>query len=151
TTGILNFAQGEMALYSTYLFWYFTQNGWPVVVAIVLSMVLSFIGGALIERVVIRPVENASPLVLVIVTIGLFIAFNSLVQVQFGSDIKTNLPRAYARTVWRPGNVQVSADTLVLVGMLATACLLLYLLFQHTKVGLAMRAVASNQESSRLS
>ncbi len=95
TTGILNFAQGEMALYSTYLFWYFTDRGLPVIVAILITMVLSFLGGAAIERVVIRPVENSSPLVLVIVTIGLFLALNSIVQVQFGADIKTNLPRAY--------------------------------------------------------
>jgi len=150
TTGILNFAQGEMALYSTYLFWYFTDRGLPVIVAILLTVVLSFIGGAVIERVVIRPVEKSSPLVLVIVTIGLFLALNSIVQVQFGSDIKTNLPRAYPRHVWRPGDVQISTDTLVLVGVLILECLVLYLLFQHTKLGLAFRAVSSNPESSRL-
>jgi branched-chain amino acid transport system permease protein len=150
TTGILNFAQGEMALYSTYLFWYFTDRGLPVIVAILLTMVLSFIGGAAIERVVIRPVESSSPLVLVIVSIGMFLALNSIVQVQFGSDIKTNLPRAYPKHVWRPGEVQISADTLVLVGVLILECLVLYLLFQHTKLGLAFRAVSSNPESSRL-
>jgi branched-chain amino acid transport system permease protein len=150
TTGILNFAQGEMALYSTYLFWYFTDRGMPVIVAILLTVVLSFIGGAMIERVVIRPVEKSSPLVLVIVTIGMFLALNSIVQVQFGSDIKTNLPRAYPRHVWRPGDVQISTDTLVLVGVLILECLVLYLLFQHTKLGLAFRAVSSNPESSRL-
>ncbi len=150
TTGILNFAQGEMALYSTYLFWFFTDRGLPVIVAILLTMVLSFIGGAAIERVVIRPVENSSPLVLVIVTIGMFLALNSIVQVQFGADIKTNLPRAYPKHVWRPGDVQISADTLVLVGVLIVVCLVLYLLFQHTKLGLAFRAVSSNPESSRL-
>jgi branched-chain amino acid transport system permease protein len=150
TTGILNFAQGEMALYSTYLFWYFTDRGLPVIVAILLTMVLSFVGGAVIERVVIRPVEKSSPLVLVIVTIGMFLALNSIVQVQFGSDIKTNLPRAYPRHVWRPGDVQISTDTLVLVGVLILECLVLYLLFQHTKLGLAFRAVSSNPESSRL-
>ena len=151
TTGILNFAQGEMALYSTYLFWYFTQRSVPVLLAILITMGISFIGGALIERVIIRPVEDKSPLVIVIVTIGLFLALNSIVQVQFGADIKTGLPRFYAATTWRPGNVQISADTLVLVAMLAIVCLLLYVLFQHTKVGLAMRAVSSNAESSRLS
>src|SRR5262249_32126450 len=81
TTGILNFAQGEMALYSTYLFWYFTQRSVPVLLAIVITMVISFVGGALIERVIIRPVEDKSPLVIVIVTIGLFLALNSIVQV----------------------------------------------------------------------
>src|SRR3954470_22392062 len=81
TTGILNFAQGEMALYSTYLVWYFTDHHVTVWIAILLSMAISFVGGALIERVVIRPVEKATPLVLVIVTIGLFLAINSITQV----------------------------------------------------------------------
>jgi branched-chain amino acid transport system permease protein len=150
TTGILNFAQGEMALYSTYLVWYFAvERGWPVWLSILISMVLSFIGGALIERIVIRPVERASPLVLVIVTIGMFLAINSIVQVQFGSDAK-QMPRAYDAKVWHPGNVQISADTLVLVGVLAVACGLLYLMFNRTKIGLGMRGAASNPESSRL-
>ena len=55
TTGILNFAQGEMALYSTYLVWYFTERELPVWIAILLAMVISFLGGAAIERVLIRP------------------------------------------------------------------------------------------------
>src|SRR5690349_13110528 len=149
TTGILNFAQGEMALYSTYLVWYFTDRGMAVWLAILVSMVLSFVGGAVIERVVIRPVERSSPLVLVIVTIGMFLAINSIVQVQFGSDAK-HLPRAYNAKVWRPGNVQISADTLVLVAVLAVLCGVLYVLLNRTKLGLGLRASASNPESSRL-
>jgi branched-chain amino acid transport system permease protein len=149
TTGILNFAQGEMALYSTYLTWYFTQHGLPVWFCILLSVVVSFIGGALIERIVIRPVEKASPLVLVIVTIGMFLAINSIVQVQFGSDQKI-LPAAYPQNVWRPGGVQISTDLIVLVGALIVECAILYFLLQRTKLGLAVRAVASNSESSRM-
>jgi branched-chain amino acid transport system permease protein len=149
TTGILNFAQGEMALYSTYLVWFFTSHDLPVWLSIVIAMAISFIGGALIERVVIRPVEKASPLVLVIVTIGMFLALNSITQVQFGTDAKA-LPRAYRAHTWLPGNVQVSADTLVLVGVLVVECILLYLLLQRTKLGLAVRSVASNPESSQL-
>jgi len=149
TTGILNFAQGEMALYSTYLVWYFTQHDLPVWIAILLAMAISFIGGAAIERVLIRPVEQASPLVLVIVTIGMFLAINSIAQVQFGNDIKL-LPRAYPNKTWLPGNVQISSDTLVLVGVLLAECVILYLLLNRTRIGLAFRAVASNPESSRL-
>jgi branched-chain amino acid transport system permease protein len=149
TTGILNFAQGEMALYSTYLVWYFTQHDLPVWIAILLAMAISFIGGAAIERVLIRPVEQASPLVLVIVTIGMFLAINSIAQVQFGNDIKL-LPRAYPNKTWLPGNVQISSDTLVLVGVLLAECVILFLLLNRTRIGLAFRAVASNPESSRL-
>jgi branched-chain amino acid transport system permease protein len=149
TTGVLNFAQGEMALYSTFLVWYFAERGFPVWLAILLSMAISFVGGALIERVIIRPVESASPLVLVIVTIGLFLAINSIAQVQFGNDIKI-LPRAYPDKTWLPGGVQISSDTLVLVAVLALECLVLYLVMNRTRIGLAFRAVASNSESSRL-
>src|SRR5947209_19386606 len=77
TTGILNFAQGEMALYSTYLFWYFTDRGMPVIVAILLTVVLSFIGGAMIDTVGIRPGENSAPLVRVIVALGIILALKS--------------------------------------------------------------------------
>lgn len=149
TTGILNFAQGEMALYSTYLVWFFTARNFPVWIAVLIAMAISFVGGALIERLVIRPVEKASPLVLVIVTIGMFLAINSITQVQYGSDAK-HLPRAYPGTTWLPGNVQISADTLVLVGVLVAECVLLYLILQRTRLGLAVRSVASNPESSQL-
>jgi branched-chain amino acid transport system permease protein len=149
TTGILNFAQGEMALFSTYLVWKFTTWDLPVWVAILLGMVISFIGGALIERVVIRPVERSAPLVIVIVTIGLFLALNSLTQLAFGNETE-QLASAYVQKTWRPGGVLISSHTLVLVAMLAVECVLLYLLLQRTKLGLAFRGVASNPESSRL-
>lgn len=149
TTGILNFAQGEMALFSTYITWSLADNGFPVWLAIVTSMVISFVGGALIERVVIRPVESSSPLVIVIVTLGMFLALNSLTQLFFGTDDK-HLARAYAQKIWDVGGVNVRSDTVALVVVLAVECLLLWLLFQKTKVGLALRAVASNPESSRL-
>ena len=86
---------------------------------------------------------------LVIVTIGMFLAINSIAQVQFGNDIKL-LPRAYPNKTWLPGNVQISSDTLVLVGVLLAECLILYLVLNRTRIGLAFRAVASNPESSRL-
>jgi branched-chain amino acid transport system permease protein len=149
TTGILNFAQGEMALFSTYVTWWFTARGLPVWFAITLSVVLSFLGGAAIERFVMRPVEQSSPLVIVIVTIGLFLAFNSLSQVIFGVEAEI-VPRAYPDRNWDLGGVVIRADTLVLIGVLALECVLLWILLQRTKVGLALRAVASNPDSSRL-
>jgi len=70
--------------------------------AILLAIVISFIGGAVIERVIIRPVERSSPLVIVIVTIGMFLAINSLTQLQFGSGQQA-LPSFYPQHTWRPG------------------------------------------------
>ena len=149
TTGILNFAQGEMALFSTYVTWWLTERGLPVWLSILISVALSFGGGAAIERFVMRPVERSSPLVIVIVTIGLFLSLNSLAQVIFGVEAEV-VPRAYPDENWDIGGVIVQADTLVLVGVLAVECILLWVLLQKTKIGLALRAVASNPDSSRL-
>jgi branched-chain amino acid transport system permease protein len=149
TTGILNFAQGEMALVSTYLTWWFTEKGVPVWLSILLSVALSFLGGAAIERFVMRPVEQSSPLVIVIVTIGMFLALNSIAQVIWGVEAEV-VPRFYPNHQWDLGIFNLEADTLVLLGALALECGLLYLLLQRTKVGLALRAVASNPESSRM-
>src|SRR3954470_14140215 len=126
TTGILNFAQGEMALFSTYVFWKFTEWGIPVWVCIVMVMAVSFVGGALIERIVIRPVERSSPLVIVIVTIGLFLALNSLAPVIFGIDNKV-VPRFYNFHVWEFAGIRLSSDTAVLVAVLAVECAVLWL------------------------
>lgn len=149
TTGILNFAQGEMALLSTYFTWWLTDQGVAVGLAILISVVASFIGGALVERIVIRPFESAPPLVMVIATLGLFLMFNSLAQVIFGTDAK-QLPSVFPSTVWDVGGVRIQAMNVGLVAVLAVECLLLWLLFQRTRVGLALRAVASEPESSRL-
>ena len=149
TTGLLNFAQGEMALFATYVTWKFTDLGVPVVLAILMSAALAFVGGAIIERGLIRPVNKSSPLVIVIVTLGMFQAFNALAQLFFGVQQKT-LPRAYAIKNWDVGGVFIRSDTVAIAGVLAAECLLLWLLLQKTKLGLGLRAVASNPESSRL-
>jgi len=149
TTGILNFAQGEIALFSTYIVWKLTTTGMWVWLAILITIVISFVIGALIERIIIRPVEQSAPLVIVIVTIGMFLAINSLTQLQFGSG-QHALPSFYPQHTWRPGGVLISSNTLALVGVLGVECLVLYVVLQRTKLGLAFRGVASNPESSRL-
>src|SRR5262249_31916166 len=98
TTGLLNFAQGEMALFATYVTWKLADQGMNIWLAILLSMAIAFLGGALVERILIRPVEQSSPLVVVIVTIGLFLAFNSLAQLAFGSDAQ-QIPTAFGERI----------------------------------------------------
>jgi branched-chain amino acid transport system permease protein len=153
-THLLNFAQGEMALFSTYISWKFTGE-MPVVVAILLSMALAFVAGAVIERVLIRPVEEGrNPLNVVIVTLGMFLALNSLAQLFFGTD-----PQQMAAP-WPSGRVElfssggsdvaVRNSTLGLIVVLLAECAVLWLIMQKTRLGLKMRAVASNPESSRL-
>lgn len=153
TTGLLNFAQGEMALFSTFVTWWLTDQGLGIWPALLGSMVFSFFAGAAIERVIIRPVEKAkNPLNVVIVTLGLFLALNALCQLIF---IKPGQEALQMPLLFKPGNVEVLGFEIprVIIGraiILALECLVLYVLLQKTKIGLALRAVASNPESSRL-
>src|SRR5579863_6216329 len=77
-TDLVNFAQGEMAMFSTYIAWTLVNAGLPFWAAFVLTLAVSFLGGMMIERVLIRPVENAPVLAAVVVTIGLLLIFNAL-------------------------------------------------------------------------
>ena len=153
TTGLLNFAQGEMALFSTFVTWWLTDQGLGIWPALLGSMVFSFFAGALIERVIIRPVEAAkNPLNVVIVTLGLFLALNALCQLIF---IKPGQEALQMPLMFPKGDISVLGLDIpkAILGraiVLAIECAVLYVLLQKTKIGLALRAVASNPESSRL-
>ena len=149
TTGMLNFAQGEMALFSAFLTWWFADQGLNIWVALGCSLVVSFVGGALIERLIIRPVERTkNQLNVVIVTLGLFLALNALVQLIF---IKPGQEALQMPAFFPDGDLWgIQKQTLGLLVVLVLECVFLWVLLQKTRVGLALRAVASNVESSRL-
>lgn len=149
TTGLLNFAQGEMALFSTFVTWWLTDQGLGIVPAILGSVVFSVIAGAVIERVLIRPVESGhNPLNVVIVTLGMFLAINALAQLIF---IKPGQEALQMPSPFPEGDFAgIRKETIGLALVLALECVLLWVLLQRTKVGLALRAVASNPESARL-
>jgi len=84
STGIINLAQGEMAMFSTFVAWQLNQIGVPIWGAIAITIVLSMAGGALLERLVIRPFRNRDELSIVIVTLGLFLIFNSVAGAIWG-------------------------------------------------------------------
>src|SRR4051812_43415349 len=88
TTDVVNFAQGEMATFTTFVAWTLMNHGlayWP---AFVLTLLIAFGGGVAVERVLIRPVEHRPEIVIVIVTIGLLIAINGLTGWIWGADVK---------------------------------------------------------------
>ncbi|MCU1353447.1 MAG: branched-chain amino acid transporter permease [Acidimicrobiales bacterium] len=148
STEILNFAQGEMAMFSTFVVWWLSKH-MPIIPAVLLGMALSFAAGMVIERVVIRPVEDKSPLVIVIVTIGLFTIFTNAANLIFGTNAH-NLDSMFPKGTIHAGQVTIDTQVFWLLAVLVLVSILLYLLFQKTKLGLAMRAAAANPESSRM-
>jgi branched-chain amino acid transport system permease protein len=149
STGIVNFAQGELAMFSTFIAWGLLQAGLPLGLAILATLGLSFVGGMVIERVIIRPVEGGEVLTLVIVTLGLFILTNSAAGWIWGFENR-GFPSLFPEDAVTVGGVRLSVESLGIVAVLLGVVGLLFLLFQRTKIGLAMRAAALNPESSAL-
>ncbi|GAA3199658.1 branched-chain amino acid ABC transporter permease [Microbacterium terregens] len=149
-TGLINFAQGAMAVLSAYVAYSFLRIGVPLVLAILLAVVVSFIFGALIERFLMRRFERGDPDTAVVVTIGLLTlitgiagwiwSFNNL---QFPSLFPVQSVNILGAVV----SVRSIGTTLVIVGIM----ILLQLLFIGTKLGLALRAVAVNPQSAAFS
>jgi branched-chain amino acid transport system permease protein len=144
----LNFAQGEMAMFSTYLAWYAIDSGMPFWWAFLLTVLLSFVAGVVIERVIIRPVEHAPVLSIITVFVALLVIFNSVAGWIFTYTIKT-FPSPFPE---QPlfGNRFISSHELGAIGITLAVLILLYLFFRFTPLGLAMRAAAQNPEASRL-
>lgn len=144
----LNFAQGEMAMFSTFIAWQLIQWDQPYWVAFAAAIVLSFLGGIAIERVLFRPRHNAPILSHLVAFIALFSILNSLAGFIWDFNIKT-FPTPF-------GNKPLFGESLIgthQAGMIAVTVAmlaLLYLFFRGTRLGLAMRAAAANPQSARL-
>jgi len=147
-THLVNFAQGEMAMFTTYIAWSLINAGmgyWP---AFLLTVGVAFVLGVLIERIVIRPVENAPVLAVVVVFIGLLVILNSLAGWIFTYTIKS-FPSPFPAEL--PFGIRlVSPHQLGAIGVTIVVLALLYAFFRFTPLGLAMRASAQNPASSRL-
>jgi branched-chain amino acid transport system permease protein len=149
TTGIVNFAQGEMAMFSTFIAWGMTEAGVSVGLAILFTIVLSFFGGMVIERVIIRPVEGSDPLVLVIVTLGLLILLNSGAGWIWGFTNR-GFPAVFGDGSVDIVGVRIAWESIGITGVTLGVVGLLWLFTNKTRLGLAMRAVSMNPESSQL-
>lgn len=143
-----NFAQGEMAMFSTFIAWQLIHWGFPYWGAFFLTIAISFVAGVLIERVVFKPIHNAPVLSHVVVFIGILIILNSLAGFIWDFTIKT-FPTPFGT---RPvlGDGLLSAHDAGMIAIVGLLLVFLYVFFRYTRIGLAMRAAAANPESARL-
>src|SRR4029077_418545 len=144
----LNFAQGEMAMFSTFLAWQMIQWGQPYWVAFIAAVVLSFLGGIAIERVLFRPIRNAPILSQLVAFIALYSILNSSAGEIWDFTIKT-FPSPFG-TAPLFGQNLISTHQAGMIGVTLLMLGLLYLFFRGSRLGLAMRAAAANPESARL-
>ncbi len=147
-TQLVNFAQGEMAMFATYFAWFMIDQGSPYWLAFVATVALSFAGGMAIERIVVRPFAKAPVLASVIVFIGLSFIFNALAGWLYGYSIQS-FDSPFPGRPWF-GNVYMSAHESGSVLVTFVVLALVYSFFRFTPLGLAMRAASQNPVSSRL-
>ena len=146
STHHINFAQGEMAMFSTFIAWALLQSGWPYWAAFFATILISFIGGLAIQRIILKPFEKAPVLTNVIVFIGLLVIFNSLAGWIFDHTIKA-FPSPFPKTT---GGQLISPHDMGSIAVMLVVLVALYTFLRFTSIGLAMRAAAQNPESARL-
>jgi branched-chain amino acid transport system permease protein len=147
-THLVNFAQGELAMFCTYLAWTLINAGFGYWPAFLLTVGLAFVLGVVIERVVIRPVENSPVLAVVVVFIALLVILNSIAGWIYSYTIKT-FPSPFPAEPFF-GNKYMSSHEIGAIGVTLVVLLLLYAFFRFTPLGLAMRAAAQNPASAKL-
>lgn len=150
TTNIANFAQGEMATFSAYLAWQATDWGIPLGWAVLLAMALSIVIGVVVYLVVVRPVQYKDELTIIIVTLGLFLAFNSATGAIWGFLQKAVPSLFLDRLLINAGGVRVTYELVGTMLVLLAIAVGMFLLFQKTRLGMALRAAASNPVSAKL-
>ena len=149
STRVINFAQGEMATFTTFVAWSLMNRGLSFWAAFPIVLAIAFAGGVAIERVVIRPIESAPTLTIVIVTLGLALLLNGLMNVEWGGGERQFHGPFSTRTI-DVGGVPISVQDIGIVAVSIGLVVLLGLFFRYTKLGLGLRAAALNPASSRL-
>jgi branched-chain amino acid transport system permease protein len=151
STRIVNFAQGAMAMFTTYLALTVIEGGQSYWVGLAVALVTGLVLGAVIERLVIRPVEGGPELNAVIVTLGLFVALQALAAILFGSTFQS-FPAPFDLRGFTVGGVNIAftPNSIYIIVAVVVVMLALVALFRFTDLGLKMRAAAFNQEVSRL-
>jgi branched-chain amino acid transport system permease protein len=144
----LNFAQGEMATFSTFVSWQLMQWGMSYWAAFCLSLVFAFVGGVAVERVLFRPLAKAPILTNVAGFIALFAIINSSTGLIWDFTIK-QYPTPFGSAPFL-GSQLISTHQAGMIGVTLVLLLALYFFFQYTRIGLAMRASAALPESARL-
>ena len=151
STRVVNFSQGQMAMFTTFIAWSLWNWGLNFWFAFFLTLLIAGIVGALVEMVLMRPVENAPSLNAIILTLGLLTLFGGLGLRIWGGEPKIfPRPGIFEGAALDLGPAIISRPN---IGVFCTSVLIMfaiYLLFSYTKVGLAMRGAAQNRVASQL-
>ena len=149
-TEVINFAQGAIATFTTYVAWQLIAWGLSYWVAFACTLGIAFLGGFALELGAIRPVERrGSQLTVVIASIGLLILIEGAIGRIWGNQVKF-MPAPFPARIYHVGGAAFSLQDLGTIGVSIASVVVLWLFFQFTKLGLAMRAAAVRPHAARL-
>jgi len=149
-TDVVNFGQGEMAMFGAFLtLTLLRQTDMPLWLAVLATLPIGFLLGALVQLIVVRPIENAPALNVLISTLGLFFVFNSAAGIVWGFDPHP-FPSLFELAPVSVGGVAVTPASLGIIAVALTVMFALYLFFEKTRWGTAMRAASMNRTAARM-
>jgi branched-chain amino acid transport system permease protein len=149
-TDVVNFAQGEMAMFGTFIcFALLGQTGLPLVLVLVLSVPIGALLGAVTERLTMRPLQSAPPVNALIATIGLWMIFHHGAGWIWGYD-PVRFPSLFSPEPLNILGTRVAENSLGIIGVSLLVVTLLYIFFEYTRTGIAMRAASMNRRAAQL-
>jgi branched-chain amino acid transport system permease protein len=148
-THVINFAQGELAMLTTYVAYQLIQWGLSYWVAFFATLANAFVLGLVLQVALIRPVLHRSVIATVIVTVGLFILIDGVVNWIWGADLKF-MPSPFGNGAFNLGGVEILHLYVGMLAVVSTCVLLVWALFRFTKLGLGMRAAAVRPAAAAL-
>lgn len=151
STRIVNFAQGGMMMITTFLGYTVVSHGGSYWLALAVAIAAGLVLGAVVERVLIRPVAKRPPLDAVVVTFGLLVGLQGVAGMVFGGTPQS-YPPAFSIAGFQAGGRQVlfSPNDLWIVGVVLAVMVVLAVVFRRTSAGLRMRATAFAPEVASL-
>jgi branched-chain amino acid transport system permease protein len=150
-TRVLNYAQGGMAMFTTYIAWLVIRDTGSYWAGFAVALAAGLALGAILEYTVVRPTEGKSPLNSVIVTIGLLILLEGLAGIIYGGQYRS-FPAAFSIKGVKIGGfaLGISLNDVFIAGAVLAGAAILFLIFQYTSVGLRLRATAFSPAVARL-
>ena len=150
STDVVNFAQGEMAMFGTFIcFALLTKAGMPLIAVLVLAAPIGALLGLVTERIAIRPLQGAPQVNALIATIGLWMIFHHSAGWIWGYD-PVRFPSLFPSDPLNVLGARVAQNSLGIIGVSVLVMILLYLFFAYTRTGIAMRAASMNRRAAQL-
>jgi branched-chain amino acid transport system permease protein len=149
-TDVVNFAQGEMAMFGTFIcFALITKTGLPLLVVLILAVPIGTLLGIATERLTMTPLRSAPPINALIATIGLWMIFHHAAGWIWGYD-PVRFPTLFSSEPLNVFGVRIAQNSLGIIGVSLLVVALLYLFFEYTRSGIAMRAASMNRRAAQL-